>query len=382
MIFVHGHTFVKKNNFYYTTGSLNEELFKRYIDCFGEVSVFATERLATEKDDKFVCTQNRVECVSFHLVKKTSNIFAIMSNCRNKLKPIISKQDFVIARLPSIYGSMAIYFARKQNKPYLIELVGCPWDSLWNHSWKGKLFALFMWFFTRKAVKKAPYVLYVTNQFLQYRYPCIGKTIGCSNVALPPLEQQILEKRLIKIKQMGSNKPVILGTIAAVNVRYKGQEYVIRAISQLNKEGYDFEYHLVGGGDNSYLKSIAQRVNVADKVKFLGALPHEEVFEFLDKIDIYIQPSKTEGLPRALIEAMSRGCPSIGSKAGGIPELLDGDMLFKPGTVNEIINILKRFNIEKMIEQADRNFEKAREYDKELLYEKRMKFYMEFIRKD
>jgi len=178
---------------------------------------------------------------------------------------------------------------------------------------------------------------------------------------------------------MNKNNPVILGTIAAVNVRYKGQKYVIKAISKLNKQGYNFEYHLVGGGDNKYLKSIAVKYNVIDKVKFIGVLPHDEVFNFLDNIDIYIQPSKQEGLPRALVEAMSHGCPSLGSNIGGIPELIKSEYIFSNGSVSEICKLLKKMDKEEMKKEAKIVFEKAKEYSKELLDKKRFKFYKEFV---
>jgi glycosyltransferase involved in cell wall biosynthesis len=126
--------------------------------------------------------------------------------------------------------------------------------------------------------------------------------------------------------------------------------------------------------------SLAEKYGVSHKVKFLGSLPHEKVFEYLDNIDLYIQPSKTEGMPRALIEAMSRGCPAIGSNTGGIPELLNKEFVFKKGSVKELCNLLKRLNKEEMQKEANRNFEKAKEYNKELLDQKRTAFFKEFVR--
>ena len=218
----------------------------------------------------------------------------------------------------------------------------------------------------------------MTNEFLQRRYPSKGKTIGCSNVALPILNESVLDVRLHKIKQMTKHNPIVIGTTAAVDVRYKGQEYVIQAIAELNKQGYNFEYRLVGGGDKARLQSIAEKYRVADKVIFEGSIPHERVFDYLDSIDIYVQPSKTEGLPRALIEAMSRGCPCIGSKAGGIPELLDTPFIFNSGNVQELANILASFDTEKMIKQAKRNFEFSKEYAKEVIETRRNEFFKQF----
>ena len=80
-----------------------------------------------------------------------------------------------------------------------------------------------------------------------------------------------------RLNAMSPEKPIVLGTIGAVDVPYKGQEYVIKALARLSKQGYDFEYHLVGGGDNTYLRGIAEKNGIAEKVRFLGSLAHEKV---------------------------------------------------------------------------------------------------------
>ncbi len=362
--------------------NFTEEVLSRYY-AIADIITFAT-RTKLIDPSKTMLQKANMEKLKIVDVPNLSSIKGILIN-RKKAKMILDNQikkcDYLIVRLPSLIGYIAIKIAKKNGKPYLIEVVGCTWDALWNHSLKGKLIALPSYLTMKKAVKNAPYALYVSNKFLQQRYPCNGKTIGCSDVLLPSLvDESVLKKRISKINQMSKDKSIVLGTIAAVNVRYKGQQYVIKAISKLNKEGYNFEYHLVGGGDKSYLKSIAEKYNVADKVKFLGTLPHEKIFDYLDNIDIYIQPSKQEGLPRALIEAMSRGCPSLGSKVGGIPELLNSDCVFHKGSVHEICELLKTLDTKRMLKEAKRNFEKAKEYNNELLEKRRMLFFSDFSR--
>ncbi|WP_432354363.1 glycosyltransferase family 4 protein [Sporosarcina sp. A2] len=379
MIFFHSHKFISDNGKYYTSGSLNNGVFQRYLNWFGEVTVFANELSATKDHAKLINDNNEVTNVNLDLVNTKVNLRNSITVIR-KIKEAVYSHDYIVIRMPSFYGIVAIRYAEKMNKKYLVEVVGCPWDAFWNHSLKGKIIAPFMWFFTRKTLKDAPYVVYVTNEFLQRRYPTKGKSIGCSDVVLPKLEKGILKKRLEKINLLEKRKPIILGTTAAVNVRYKGQEYVIKAISKLNNEGHNFEYHLAGGGDNQYLKNVAKECGVEDKVFFLGALPHVKVFDYLDNIDIYIQPSKQEGLPRALVEAMSRGCPSLGSKTGGIPELLNKEFIFKNGSVEEISELLKKVDEKMMLFEAERSFKKANEFNKELLDKKRTNFYLKFVR--
>jgi glycosyltransferase involved in cell wall biosynthesis len=230
--------------------ALNERMFSRYYLITRTLTVAIRTEL---KSDDNVKGLSKINLDNFQVVScpNLSSLKGMLFN-RSKANSILFDQikntDFLVIRLPSVIGILSIEIARKMNKPFLIELVGCPWDAYWNHSWKGKLVAPFMWHATKKAVKNAPYVLYVTNEFLQHRYPTTGRNIGCSNVALPTLDESVLEIRLHKIKQMTKHKPIVLGTTAAVNVRYKGQEYVIHAIAELNKQGYNFEYRLVGGG--------------------------------------------------------------------------------------------------------------------------------------
>lgn len=308
-----------------------------------------------------------------------------MSN-RKALKDIIYNQvkdaSIVIARLPSHNGNFAVDSAIKLNKPYLIELVACPWDSLWNHSLKGKLVAPLMSYQTKSKVKKALHVVYVTESFLQNRYPTLGKSINCSNVTLTEFEDGTLKNRLDKIEGINNHGKIVIGTAAAVDVKYKGQRYIIEALGKLKKQGINnFYYEIVGDGNQQYLKNLAQINNVTENISFLGAIPHLKINDWLDKIDIYAQPSRQEGLPRALIEAMSRGLPSFGARTGGIPELLDDKFIFSNSSSNidEICIILNSFDGNAMKNQAEVNYGKAKKYDKSTIDEKRKKFFNDFL---
>ena len=100
---------------------------------------------------------------------------------------------------------------------------------------------------------------------------------------------------------------------------------------------------------------------------------------FYDSLDIYIQPSKLEGLPRAVIEAMSRGCPVLGSDVGGIPELLDNECLFKKGSSKAIFESLLRMINSDISKYAKKNYEKANDYLLDKIETKRNNFYEKFL---
>lgn len=289
--------------------------------------------------------------------------------------------DMAISHVPSDNSTCVAKYARLYNKPYMVVVVGCPWDSLWNYDWRGKILAPKAYFGLKRIVLQSPYALYVTSSFLQKRYPCRGFTESVSDVSLPKIDENVLTDRIDRIGKYTEGGTLNIVTVAAVDVSYKGQEYVIRAISKLNNSGFKFHYYLVGGGDNTYLRNIALNTGTEYYVHFIGALPHEEIPVFLDKMDIYIQPSKQEGLPRALVEGMSRGLPAIGTKVGGIPELLKDKYLVRAASVGDIINILSTYmNKESMQNQAQINFYKATEFQKEILDERRNAFISKFIK--
>jgi glycosyltransferase involved in cell wall biosynthesis len=189
-------------------------------------------------------------------------------------------------------------------------------------------------------------------------------------VTLEPVDEALLDRRMehIAVKTPGLE----IGTVGAVDVRYKGQQFVIEALAALKRKGRnDFTYHLVGGGDQGFLRAEAERCGVQDQVVFHGSMTHDDVFSFLDTIDVYVQPSLQEGLPRSLIEAMSRGLLCLGAATGGIPELLEDRYVFRKRASGGIARILAGITEDDLCAQATRNFEEAKKYQLELIEQRR-----------
>lgn len=371
----------EKGAFY---SSFNSEVWDRYLSLTNELHAVLSIRPNIIKSEVASRSLTKIDekKVKLHSVPiNTASIWTFVNPILYKkririIENAIKEADAVIIRTPS---SQLINLCKKHNKPYAVEVVGCPWDSLWNHSWKARLFALNAYLDAKKVIKDSPYVLYVTNEFLQRRYPTNGKNINCSNVSLLPFADNILENRIKKIAEY--NGFLTLVTTAALDVKYKGQQYVIEALGILKKAGItNFEYWLIGGGNSNYLKKEAKKWGVESQVKIIGQLEHSNVFELLTKADLYIQPSLQEGLPRAVIEAMSLALPCIGSDIAGIPELLEKDCLFKAAASNEIANLLRAMNKQYLTRLAKYNFAKAKEYDIDVLKEKRKTFYIDFLK--
>ena len=389
LLFIHSLEKIKRDDrgHLYTDGSYSTDIWTRYFAIADQITLLMRldPEIYPEEEARvrFNPIPESLRCV--YLPDQNRDIRSHFSprvkrQLNEQLREEIAAHDAVIVRLPGT--GQVIHMAKEAGKPCLAELVGCPWDALWNHSWKGKLLALPAMLRTKQAIRTAQAVVYVTEEFLQRRYPTKGVSIGCSDVVLQAFDDPVLEKRLAKIG--APHERYVLGTLAAVNVRYKGQRDVIRALGRLKKKGItNYIYQIVGSGDPSYLRSVARRYHVEDQVEFLGAMPHNEVFAWLDDLDIYIQPSKQEGLPRALVEAMSRALPAIGSDVGGIPELLDLSVIFHSSRNRSagIEKCLLSLGSERQRELAERNFAKAGEYCGGNLEARRQAFYQAFFQK-
>lgn len=363
----------------YFSPVLTNQMFSRYFMVADQLTVAIRTRAMTDAEKKKNINKletGDIEVLECPNISSAQGMLFDNNAARSILTKAIKEHDLLFIRIPSFLGSMAIDIANEMNKPYLAEVVGCPWDSFWNHSIKGKMIAVPYTIRMKKQLKNSDFVVYVTNHFLQDRYPTKGMNTACSNVELKKSSPEILNKRIEKIKNRSGD--FVIGTAAGVDVRYKGQQYIIEALGTLKKQGItNFRYQLAGEGNQDYLRGVAKKFDVENQVEFLGNLSRDEVYDWLDSIDLYAQPSRQEGLPRALIEAMSRGLTCFGAKTGGIPELMEDKYIFSntASNIKEICTILKSISKDEMLVQAERNFEEAKIYDREGIMQRRRKIF-------
>lgn len=346
---------------------------ERYKNVFGKVILCTRVVEKAETNSKLKDATILID--SYITIEKLIDV--LLGKNDALIKTSIENTDIVIARVPSIIAYRVSKLAHKFHKPVLALAMGCAWDVYWNYSLLGKFVAPYMFLEMKKVLKNSDYALYVTSSFLQKRYPCDCKlNIGVSDVKIDGVDDRVLEKRIIKIRKKKLNKNISIMTIGDVSSKIKGQKYVVEAMKMLKDEGIIVEYILVGEGDRKYLLNFANNMGVASQLRFTGRLNSDEVIEALDETDIYIQPSLSEGLPRSVIEAMSRACPIIVSKVGGNPELIDSEYIVLPKSSKAIYEKVKEISCEEqMLEQARRNLKKAKEYDNLTLSQKRNEFF-------
>ena len=359
VVYVYDHVVEVCNNHFYENALA---AFAKRYSYLGELTVCVCQKACDHptmqevelKPDQFVFIQKE---------NRLSTLFTIRKKNKDILRQIISESDLVITHLPTSVGFLAMSLARKLHKHTLITVVGCPWDALTNSSLFRQLCAPYFFLAQHHWVYRADFVIYVTQHFLQKRYPTWGIKLGCSDVVLPPFNDEILQRRLKHIDEREQNTPFKLITCGGLDVPYKGQHFVIHALAILNKQGYHFHYYLLGLGTGDRLRKLATQLGVQEYVHILGNKPHTEVFKIFDQMDLYVHPSLTEGLPRTVIEAMSRALPCIGTPVGGTTELITPRDQIVPKSINSIIKQLKVISTEHLHRMAIENFNRAKEYE-------------------
>jgi glycosyltransferase involved in cell wall biosynthesis len=392
LLFVHGGSRLKfdEEGFCYVDGNLNNNIFDRYSKLCDKFILVLRKENTIYKHDYAVKSFNKVDLDKTELFaiddlyRPFINYINIpkRSHAERQIeKAVLSCDKAIIRSLVNFYTVTTLKYCQKYNKPYLVEVTGCVYEGFWFHSLRGKLIANYYENRVKKMLKVSPYAVYVTEEALQKRYPCNGYTLGCSDVEISEIPEILLKERVQRYSK--DNKKFIIGTAAFLAVKWKGQDSVIKAIAKLKEKGiHNIEYQLVGAGDCHRLLRAIKKYKLEDCVKILGAKPHEEVFTWIDTLDVYIQPSYQEGLCRTIVEAMSRSCPVVSSNAGGNYELTNPDYIFQKGDEDDIMKVLtKILDINNLISECHRSFSCSHRYLKSSLDKKRNSFYQLFISK-
>lgn len=384
LIFCTDHRFLKdQSGAVLSPGQFSLATWKRYKQFFENMVVVARSRNAGPGES--LDNMNDVQdCgVSFEFLPSLSSPTAMLlhrSDVARKLTALIDASDVVIVRIPSEIGLLAASIADKSGKPWAVELVSCPWDALWNYGrLTARLYAPLQSWRIRRCVSRAPFSLYVTREFLQRRYPTHGHTVAISDVEVSAASDELRRQRLDRIRQ--GNRPLVLGLIGSISTKIKGVHTALRALSTLAGQLGNFQFRILGPGDRRPWEKMAEDLGIGHHVRFDGVLPSGgAVLSWLDQVDLFLQPSFQEGLPRTIIEAMSRGCPIIASTTGGIPELLERDVLHAPGDWQKLAELIERMVADRarMEQQAIRNFTTAEDYTSEKLDLRRSEYLRNF----
>lgn len=240
--------------------------------------------------------------------------------------PGVARAAWAAARTGEVFllhapGSMAtalrpaVVAARKA---YGVEVVGDPRGSL---DGAGRILTALRGLAGRdlaSMVAGAATTRYVTRRHLQASFPPrVGTPSFVVSDAFIPDEIFAGPPATI------ADHPVLaLGFVGALRRPYKGLDVLLDALARTARP---HTLDVVGdGGLRPELEARAARLGLGARVRFFGALPPgQAVYDFLRGRSAQVQPSRTEGLPRSLLEGMALGLPCLATPVGGVPELLE-----------------------------------------------------------
>lgn len=148
-----------------------------------------------------------------------------------------------------------------------------------------------------------------------------------------PVDISIYNKNSIKKKK---NDDVTFINVARFT-SVKNQSLIIDAFSKVQEQINNIKLILVGDGElrNAVEKKAAQN-GLSDVVEFTGNI--QNVAEKLRSSDVFVLPSRYEGLPLTILEAMATGLPIIATNVGGVPDIVkDNGVLFKDNDLNGLV---------------------------------------------
>lgn len=370
--------------------------WERYLEVFDRVKVVA-RGVDVKKPpvDWLPVTGPGIDYVRLPDFHGPAQYLARYPQLRAAIRAAAPRSGAVIMRVGS---QIANVFEARLNEcgyPYALEVIGDPYDVFAPGVVEHPLRRFFRWHFSshlRRQCAKAIGVAYVTRKALQERYPTKALSASVSDVDLNreavidvrsstyfssiELDEHSILNGNKRARQEGPFEIVTVGSMAQM---YKGFDVLLEAMALCVASGFDLR--LVIAGEGQYKQQLidqARLLKIQDQVRFAGQVTAgQAVRSLLDHADLFVLPSKTEGLPRAMIEAMARALPCIGTRVGGIPELLEPEELVDPGDAAGLAQKLQEIlrSPSRMERLSRRNREVAMEYRDEVLKERRRQFY-------
>jgi glycosyltransferase involved in cell wall biosynthesis len=303
---------------------------------------------------------------------------------RQSIQKAVGSGDAVIMRVGSHIAGVLEPILVRRGQPYGLQVVNDPFDQFGPKSVDYLLRPLFRWHLTRQLRRQCEHAgaaAYVTERALQSRYPCGGFSTTFSDVEITA--QALLTTPRSFSHDDNPRREIRLITVASLTQMYKAPDVLIQAVAEGLRVGLNLKLRIAGDGRHrASMERLAFTLGLAGRVRFLGLLPAAQLREELDASDLFLLPSRCEGLPRALIEAMARSLPCLASNVGGVPELLAPEDLVTPGDAaalfHKLVEVLR--DPIRMEAMSARNLRRAADFREDLLAVRRNAFFREVRR--
>jgi glycosyltransferase involved in cell wall biosynthesis len=364
----------------WTQAAFGFSFWARYLEAFDAVRVVARVR------DVPIAPQDHIRAdgplVSFCAVPYYRGPWEYIARSvavSRTVRRAVRRENAVIMRVGSQLANCLSPHLRVRKHPYGVEVVCDPWDAFSPNSVRHLLRPVLRRYFTRclqGQCRGACAAAYVTESALQKRYPAASGRFSTHYSSVELGSDSYVSEPRGPQPNGGGYRVAFVGSLDQL---YKGQAFLLRAVAGCVRTGLDLQLDVIGDGRlRMELEQTAAALGIADRVVFFGQLlGGKAVREQLDRAHLFVLPSLSEGLPRALIEAMARGLPCVASSVGGIPELLPADDLVPPRDAAALATKLREvlLNPEQRLRMAKQNLSRARDFHEAALRHRRLDFF-------
>ncbi|MBR3252633.1 glycosyltransferase [Candidatus Saccharibacteria bacterium] len=360
---------------------ISYDFLQRYLQSFDQVMLCGRCMNISQKEikGKNLVSGKGILFVALPDFTGASGIAKNFFRIRKIIKKSLKSADCTIVRTPSPLSLAAYPVFKKSPKPFAIEFVMAADKMFDSDKLLYRLINKVLVKRARKMCLAADGVAYVTERILQEIYPC-KKTAFTATYSSVDLKSNFFYRQKWDAKQPPKCFNIV--HTGYMDSNRKGQDILIDAAKKMVDSGQtNFKITFIGDGKmRSSLEKMAADYKLEKYVKFVGAINEKsKIRDILINSHLFVFPSRSEGLPRALIEAMAVGLVCIASPTDGIPEILDEDYLVNrykgDDYAEKIIEIMN--NWPAMIAESRKNNERAKAFKKEILDKKRINFYDE-----
>jgi glycosyltransferase involved in cell wall biosynthesis len=376
--------FILHKGIFYAEATGGSAFWQRYLDVFKSVKIIARVKSVEDLPDSVLYVEEEgIEVIPIPFSYSRRRHLFMLPDLLIHTRKVTGQNSAFILRVPGLVGTFVSFWLRLRRWPFAVEVVGDPYDSLSSKAlgkWWGDLLRIPFVYVLKKQCQQAIAAAYVTRETLQKRYPPGGQfTTHYSSITLNPdllaLGAKGYHERQYRVMNNDCHRLIFVGSLSQ---RYKGLHVLLEALHICQTAGWGLELIILGDGFyRTEYEKMADSLQLRN-VSFRGYLKGgQAIFEELADADLFVMPSLMEGLPRAMIEAMACGLPCIGTRIGGIPELLADEDIVPPGDAlalaRKIMQALAAPG--KMQEMSERNFQTSLEYHPDHLRERRNAFY-------
>lgn len=302
----------------FSTGGYSQRFVHRFPSN-SEVHVIAR----SIRSNKKILHHRVLNSLHFHFIDRQNGVLGFLRSWWHAIN-IFLKGDFIVFRCPSFLSLFFGLFALISYKRYGVEIVGDAVETTYGRCLPVRFMAFVSNYLAKLLVRNANGVVYVTSSVLQRKFPTTIHSESATNA-------EILNIFEPKIEYSEGVRPIKLVFVGDASSQHKGFHTLIDALLLIASMDDKLKIEIIAVGRKPPEYVISKLCSVGYSINILGSIPAEEVTYWVKSGDIYVHPSLTEGLPRALLEAMSLGLPCIASDAGGIPEFFPIEYIFQRG---------------------------------------------------